>query len=231
MTVDENGRRPGSSARRLRQLAKIALPTGAALGAGAAIAAVAAGQDPVVPTTTTGPAITAAVFPRAASSYYLEINGIKGESTDADLSGAIAVDYFDFGDEAGTTRLGAGGLGAGRVHFDELTIKKDVDSASPQLFQDSVTGQRLQKAVLVAVKDGGADIKGGVSQEYLKITLSNVVVSSYHLESQEPAGEGEVETITLDFQQINYQYVPQNADGSAGTPDTVSWNISQQKDS
>lgn len=223
MTYDGDGRQSArGNSRHLRRFAKLVLPTGAALGAGAAIAAGAPGQDSGVGSAGT-PANSPAVFARAPSSYYLELSGIKGESTDNKDSNAIDVDSFAFGDEATATRFGAGGAGAGRVHFDDLTIKKDIDSSSPQLFEDSVSGEHIQKAVLIAVKDGTSQ------QEYLKITLSNVVVSSYHVASQEPAGDGEVETITLAYQQISYQYEPQNSDGSSGAPDTVSWNISQNK--
>ncbi len=226
MTHDGDGRQSiRGNSRHLRRFAKLVLPTGAALGAGAAIAAGAPGQDSGVGTAGT-PANSPAVFARAPSSYYLELSGIKGESTANKDSNAIDVDYFAFGDEASTNRLGAGGAGAGRVHFDDLTIKKDIDSSSPQLFEDSASGQHIQKAVLIAVKDEGAS-----QQEYLKITLSNVVVSSYQVESQQPAGDGEVETVTLEFQQINYQYEAQNADGSSSTPSTVSWNISENKQS
>ena len=223
MTHDGDGRQSArGNSRHLRRFAKLVLPTGAALGAGAAIAAGAPGQDSGVGAAGT-PANSPAVFARAPSSYYLELSGIKGESTADKAVNAIDVDYFAFGDEANTTRFGAGGAGAGRVHFDDLTIKKDVDSSSPQLFEDSASGQHIQKAVLIAVKDGASP------HEYLKITLSNVVVSSYHVASQEPAGDGEVETITLGFQQISYQYEPQNSDGSSGAPSTVGWNISENK--
>lgn len=223
MTHDGDGRQSArGNSRHLRRFAKLVLPTGAALGAGAAIAAGAPGQDSGVGTAGT-PTNSPAVFTRAPSSYYLELSGIKGESTADKDANAIDVDSFAFGDEATTTRFGAGGAGAGRVHFDDLTIRKDIDSSSPQLFEDSASGQHIQKAVLIAVKDGASP------HQYLKITLSNVLVSSYHVESQEPAGDGEVETITLDFQQISYQYEPQNSDGSSGAPSTVGWNVSENK--
>jgi type VI secretion system secreted protein Hcp len=226
MTLEGSGCPPvRNSNGRMRRIARLALPTGAALGAGAAIAAVAAGQDPVsAPTTTNAAAITQAAFPRATSDYFLEIDGIKGESTADKYAGAIDVDYFSFGDGsvAPQVRFGSG-AGAGRVRFDEFTFKKGIDSASPQLFQDSVTGQHLQKAVLFAVKPGEAQ------QQYLKVTLSNVVVSSYRVASQHPDGEGEVETVTLDFQKIDYQYTPQNRDGSSGAPITAGWDLSANK--
>jgi len=219
MTRDGNAERPANRrGRHMRRIARLALPTGAALGAGAAIAAAAAGQDATAPTTTGG---ATPVFQRAPSSYFLEIDGIKGESTSDKYAGAINVDYFSFGDEAtGGGLLGAGGAGAGRVHFDDVTIKKDIDAASPQLFEDSVLGQHLSKVELIAVRDEDQS-----QQEYLKITLSNAIVSSYHVESQEPAGPGEVETITLEFQKIDYEYEPQNADGSSGTPIDAGWDV------
>ena len=85
------------------------------------------------------------------------------------------------------------------------------------------TGQHLKKAVLYVRKAGGGQV------EYLKVTLTDVLVSSYNVGSQEPKGPGEVESVTLNFAKIQQTYVPVNPDGSAGAPSTVGYDVKANK--
>jgi Type VI secretion system effector, Hcp len=63
---------------------------------------------------------------------------VRGE-TKADAP-AFEIKDFSFGVENPTTIGSAtGGAGAGKIKFNEFTIKKTSDSASPAFFQDSST--------------------------------------------------------------------------------------------
>ena len=50
----------------------------------------------------------------------------------------------------------------------------------------------------------------------MKITLSDVLVSSYKVAPQGP-GVGEIENVGLDYQKIEYSHARQKADGSFGS--------------
>ena len=108
----------------------------------------------------------------AAVDYFLKIDGISGESTDEAHKGEIEVESFSWGVSQATTRLGAGAA-AGRAVFQDLRFTSFVSKASPNLMLKCATGAHLKDAVLTARNAGGEQ------QEFLKITLSDVLVSSY----------------------------------------------------
>jgi hypothetical protein len=52
------------------------------------------------------------------------------------------------------------GAGAGKAKFNEFTIKKTTDSASPNLFKSTATGTHYKKATIVMRKAGGNTTSG-----------------------------------------------------------------------
>lgn len=267
---------------RMRRIAKIAIPTTAALGAGAFVASAAipsadgtinacyntatgangqpgalrvidSGQScgeaekplswnqkgPAGPQGSQGPAGanglngqngasgagggSPSVFPRGATSYLLEIDGIKGESTDQKHPGSIQVDSFSFGENQTGAHGAGGGGGAGKVRFHDISFTAPVDAASPKLFQACATGQHIKKATLYVRKAGGQQV------EYLTISLTDVLVSSYHVGSQEPKGPGEVASFSLNFAKIQQAYTPTKADGSPGAAIQAGYDVKANK--
>ena len=89
-----------------------------------------------------------------ASDYFLEIDGIKGESKDDKHKGQIDIDSFSWGlSQSGLTRGGGGG-GAGKATFQDIHFTKSVDSSSPVLFLSCASGKHIQKATLYGRKQG-----------------------------------------------------------------------------
>lgn len=84
--------------------------------------------------------------------------------------------------------------------FSEVTLTKSTDIASADLFMQSVCGKSLGKAEIHFVQTGGADKK---QQVYLKIELTDAIVSSYSASS---GGDRPSESFSLNFTQISYQY-------------------------
>ncbi len=114
----------------------------------------------------------------AAVDYFLKIDGIEGESTDDKHKSEIDVESFSWG-VSQTRTAAAGGAGAGRAAFQDLKFTSLVSKASPSLFLKSATGQFIKFAVLTARKSGGE-----LQEEFLKITLSDVLVSSYQTSAE-----------------------------------------------
>ena len=68
----------------------------------------------------------------AASDYLLEIDGIKGESTDDRHRGTIEIQSFSWGmSNSGTTTVG-GGFGFGKVNIQDFNFTTKLSKASPQ---------------------------------------------------------------------------------------------------
>src|SRR5947209_902922 len=110
----------------------------------------------------------------AAVDFFLKVDGIEGESTDAKHKNEIDVESWSWGEHQSGTHAGGGGGGAGKVSMDDFHFVMKVNKASPKLFLACADGDHIKKAVLTCRKAGKEQ------QEYLKITLSDLLVSSYH---------------------------------------------------
>src|SRR5258705_5385585 len=109
-----------------------------------------------------------------AFDAFLKLDGIEGESTDAAHKGEIEVLSFSWGVNQTGSLVGGGGSGAGKASFQDLHFNTIVSKASPRLFKACATGEHIKKASLSMRKAGGRQ-----QQEFLKIELEEVLVSSY----------------------------------------------------
>lgn len=109
----------------------------------------------------------------AAVDYFLKLDGIDGESTDAKCRECIHIESFSWGASNPSTSAHGSGGGAGKVSVHDISITKMNDKSSPDLMQAAATGQHIKEAKLTCRKAGGDQ------QEYLTYTLENVLVSSY----------------------------------------------------
>ena len=113
----------------------------------------------------------------ALVDYFLKIDGIPGESQDAKHKDELQVLSFSFGEsQAGTMAFGSGG-GAGKVQMQDFHFIMNVNKASPKLFLACATGDHIPKALLTARKAGKDQ------QDYLKVTFTDLLVSSFHASS------------------------------------------------
>ena len=154
-----------------------------------------------------------------AFDIFLKIDGIKGESSDAQHREEIEAASFSWGaSQQGTTSAG-GGAGAGKASFQDLHVVMNVSQASPQLFLACAEGRHIKTAVLTCRKAGGRD-----QRDFLMFTLSDVLVVSYLTEGQ---AEDSVPLDEVSFKsaQVKIEYRPQKADGSLGASVTTGWNL------
>jgi type VI secretion system secreted protein Hcp len=159
----------------------------------------------------------------AAVDYFLAIDGIPGESEDSKHKNEIHVFSWGFGEsQAGTMAFGGGG-GAGKVQMQDFTFSMAVNKASPKLFLACATGEHIKKAVLTARKAGKDQ------QDYLQVTLSDVLVSSYQTNGDARANALPTDQISLNFGAIEIAYKLQNVDGSLGAATKVKYDLKQMK--
>jgi type VI secretion system secreted protein Hcp len=144
-----------------------------------------------------------------AFDAFLKIDGIEGESPDSAHGKEIQLLSFSFGADQPASSSTGGGAGAGKVNMHDLSVLKHVDKASPKLLVACSTGQAIKSAVLTARK------AGGTQQDYMIVTLSDVIVSSVQASGQANGADGlPSEQVSLNFSKINFEYKEQGADGS-----------------
>lgn len=146
----------------------------------------------------------------AQADYFLRIEGMQGESADDRHRGEIEVESFSWGAaHAGGAVQGGGGAVAGRVQPQDLQVVKRVDKSSPLLMIGCATGQHFRTAVLAGRKAGAGQ------QDYLKITLEDVAISSYQTGGS-ASTVVPTDQITLRFSTLELSYREQKPDGSLG---------------
>ena len=157
----------------------------------------------------------------AAVDMFLKMDGVEGESTDKTHGKEIDVLSWSWGaSQSGSMAMG--GAGAGKVVMQDFHFTKSVDKSSPKLFEALATGKHLKEAKLVLRSAGGSQV------EYLVITLSDVLVSSYSTGGSS-GDDRPTESISLNFAQIKMSYVEQDTKGSAGAAVEFGWDIKANK--
>jgi len=155
--------------------------------------------------------------------YFLKIDKIEGESADAKHKNEIDVESWSIGASQGGTFAYGGGGGAGKVQMQDFHFTMKVNKASPKLFLACATGEHIKSAILTCRKAGKEQ------QEFLKITMSDVLVSSIQQGGQGNSDVIPMEQISLNFAKIDTEYKPQNPDGTLGAPVKAGYNLKENK--
>lgn len=159
----------------------------------------------------------------ATVDYFLKLDGITGESKDAEHKGAIQVSAWGWSAQnTGTMQFGSGG-GAGRARVDDFYFLMRLNAATPKLIEKLASGEHIARAVLICRK------AGKTPHEYLRITFEDVVVSTYSTGSDDDGDAIPLERVTLNFAKINFEYREQKADGSLGGAIVASHDMKQNR--
>jgi type VI secretion system secreted protein Hcp len=168
--------------------------------------------------------------------YFIPAGGmlaVEGETKDLTYKkggsvapmGAFEIKDFSFGCENPTTIGSAtGGAGAGKCKFNEFTIKKTTDSASPNFFRNCAAGAHYSR-VVIDMRKGGGDV-GSSGLKFLSFTFE--VVFTTKIDWSGPGDEGPEESITFVYGTLIVEYLPQVHEGSdagtMGNPVKKGWN-------
>jgi type VI secretion system secreted protein Hcp len=159
----------------------------------------------------------------AAIDYFLKIDGVEGESQDSKHKGEIDLDSWSWGETQSAPSGGGGGGGAGKVAMQDFHFVTKVSKASPKLFLACASGQHLSKALLTCRKAGKDQ------QEFLEVTLTDVLVSSFTTGGAETGGVVPTDQFSLNFTKIEYKYTQLNPDGALAPPIKVGWDVKANK--
>jgi type VI secretion system secreted protein Hcp len=162
-----------------------------------------------------------------AGDMFLKIGDLQGESTDgAKPSHQNEIDIIGW--SFGATNPASWALGQGgqqsKPTFTDIHISKYCDKASMALWNACATGKHFAEGKITCRKAAGDDNK----VEYLKITLTDVVVTSVQFNG---SGSEQYlhESITLTSAKVKQEYsLQQEATGSAGGASTFTYDLQKQ---
>lgn len=159
-----------------------------------------------------------------AQDIFLKIDGINGESLDDKHKDEIEVLNWNWEVRQESSMHSGSGGGAGKATVEDLTFEHGIDRASPNLMKYALSGKHIDQAVLVMRKAGGNPL------EYLKLTMSDVLVTRVKPSGSKNAAEKSLETVSLSFAKVKQEYVVQNAQGGSGGAVTAGFDIKGNKE-
>ena len=154
-----------------------------------------------------------------ALDMFLNLKGeIKGESQDAKHKGEIDVLAWSWGlSQSGSFHVGAGG-GAGKASFQDISVTKYIDTASPILMLYCANGDHFPNARLTVRKAGKNPL------EYLVLEMEKVMITN--VSTGGSGGEDQLtENVVLNFAKIEVKYKEQKPDGTGGPEKIFKWDI------
>jgi type VI secretion system secreted protein Hcp len=160
-----------------------------------------------------------------AVDMYLKIDGIDGESTDDKHKKWIEVLSFGSGVSQPVTGASAtGGRSGARADFQDLSVLKTVDNASPDLLIKCAKGEHIKKVELECC------LATGSKHTFLKYTLENCLLTA--VQPSGSSGGAEVkpsESVSFAYGKIKIQYTPIDHTGKPGSPTDRTWSLEKNK--
>jgi type VI secretion system secreted protein Hcp len=155
-----------------------------------------------------------------AVDYFLKLDGIQGESVDANHKDEIQIMSWSWGASQVSSVSGTGGSGAGKADLSDFSIMTYFDKATPKFFKSIGLGTHIKTGTMTATKSG-ADGK-----PYLKVDFKELFVSSLQI-----SGSSEVPTVSLSFSynEIKIDYSTQNEQGNLTSVGPVTYNTKENK--
>jgi type VI secretion system secreted protein Hcp len=155
-----------------------------------------------------------------AVDYFLDLDGIQGESQDEKFKNKIQLLSWSWGASNVSSVAGTGGSGAGKVDLSDFSAMTFFDKSTPKLFKSIVKGAHIPKGTLSAVKSG-ADGK-----PYLKVNFTEIFVTGLQM-----SASSEVPSVSLSFtyNEIGIDYSVQDEKGNLTSTGEVKYSTKQNK--
>jgi type VI secretion system secreted protein Hcp len=159
-----------------------------------------------------------------AADYYLQLDGIRGESADSKHQGWIecaSINWSIHQPKSATTST-SGGHTAERAELHEISIHKLVDLASPVLAQHCAMGKTIPKAKLEMMRADG----NGEPIKYFEVELENVLIA--HI-APNFAGNIGGESLGLKFSKVKWKYTQQKIGGGVAGNTAGGWDLATNR--
>ena len=160
-----------------------------------------------------------------AIDVYLQIDGIKGESTDDKHKDWIECKSVSWGvsQPKSATASTGGGHTAERCEHTEISLAKLADLSTPVLLQTCSSGKTIPRAKFEFMRADGQ----GDRVKYFEIEIENVLIGEVTPKVME--GDILTESVGLKFSKIKWKYTQQKVSGGAGGNTSGGWDLSTNK--
>ncbi|MDA8586562.1 type VI secretion system tube protein Hcp [Rhodobacteraceae bacterium] len=155
-----------------------------------------------------------------ALSGTMLIPDIAGESRRADHEDEIDIMSIDWNMSQASNMQQGSGRTSSRATVNPLGITKTYDASSPYLALACMQGKAFDEITISFRQDSGE-----AHLDYLKITLTNVIISSYSLNGS-AMGEEISDSISLSFEKVKKIYTVQADDHSRGDEHEIEYDVS-----
>jgi type VI secretion system secreted protein Hcp len=158
-----------------------------------------------------------------AFDMFLKLDGISGESKDSKHKDEIEILSFSWGvSNSGTSHVG-GGAGSGKASFQDLSLVAMTQKSSIALLESVSSGKHISSGTLTLRKAGSQPL------EFLKIKLTDILVSSFSLGGATGGESTPTDAFTLNFSKVDVDYTEQKADGSGTPGGSFGWDVGGNK--
>jgi type VI secretion system secreted protein Hcp len=150
---------------------------------------------------------------------YMKFGNIQGDATQKGYEGWINLNHFDWGLERkfAPSHTGRGfNREAAQAEIHECTVKKSADASSGMLLQTATTEFKGQPCEIAFVRTGNP------GDWYLKFKLTDALISK--LDIGLAGGERPVETITINFTEVEINTKTLNESNTGEDPLTVTYD-------
>ena len=160
-----------------------------------------------------------------ATDNYLKITDITGDSTVDGHADEIELSAWGMGVSVPVGPRSTGGSSAaGTSMHSDVSCSKPLDASSNALAAACWTGKTIPEALITVQKQGES---GGGKVDYMKITLTDVVLSSY----SRSGGDSQVpsDAFSLNFATIKCEYFTTDVAGGSGGWQAKGWSVAEEK--
>jgi type VI secretion system secreted protein Hcp len=159
-----------------------------------------------------------------SGDIFLKLKDVEDEGSKKGHEKEIEVESFSWGESNPTSFAHASGGGVGKVAIQDVHFTKLMSKSSANLAQFCASGKHISEAVFTFRKAGEDP------QEYLKVKLTDVMISSYQLSDSSGGSVLPHESISLAAAKVQFEYYPQDEKGKLGAKAAFGWDVSKHKE-
>ena len=152
----------------------------------------------------------------AAVGYFLEIEGVEGESQDDKHKNQIEILSYSWGAQSVIDPTS----GAGKFVDTDFEILKTLDKSSPKLAEACAKGTHFPKAIITVRKSGERQVEIVL----VRYIFEEVFISGHHISFQ-GAEDRPMESVSFNFAKVGVEYFTISPLGTVGTREAFAWDF------